>query len=72
MVNIDKLKGKMVERRMNVESTAAAAEMDKATLYRRLNGGGGAFTIDEAAKIAKALELTADELNSIFFAHYVA
>ena len=72
MVNVDKLKGKIVERRMNVEDVAQAVGIDKSTFYRRLNGGGGAFTIEEADKIATLLSLNPDELNQIFFAQYVA
>ena len=72
MVNTDKLRGKIVEKRMNVDSLALAVGINPSTLYRRLNGGGGAFTIEEADKIASLLELTAEELNHIFFAQYVA
>lgn len=72
MVNVDKLKGKMVERRMSVEDVAVAIGLNVSTLYRRLNNGGNTFTIEEADKIAKLLDLTADELNKIFFAQYVA
>jgi len=72
MVNVDKLKGKLVECRLTVEDAARAIGMDKATLYRRLNGGGCTFTIAEADKLASVLNLTADELNKIFFAQYVA
>ena len=72
MVNVDKLRGKIVECRMTIEDLAKEVGVDRATLYRRINGGGGAFTIEEADKIAKALLLDADELNKIFFAQYVA
>lgn len=72
MVNVDKLRGKIVECRMNVETLAKSTGIDRATLYRRISCGGGSFTIEEADKIAKALSLTADELNKIFFAQYVA
>ena len=72
MVNIDKLRGKIVECRMTVEDVAKAVGINTDTLYRRLSGGGGTFTIDEADKIASLLELNADELNKIFFAQYVA
>lgn len=72
MVNVDKLRGKIVECRMTVEDLAKTVGVDRATLYRRINGGGGSFTIEEADKIAKALSLNADELNKIFFAQYVA
>ena len=72
MVNVDKLRGKMVECRMTVESLSSVVGINTSTLYRRLNGGGGGFTIEEADKIASALQLTSDELNRIFFAQYVA
>lgn len=72
MVNIDKLNGKMIEKRMNVEAVADYIGMNKSTLYRRLNGGGGSFTIEESMKIADVLELTYTEFNEIFFAQYVA
>ncbi len=72
MVNVDKLKGKIVEQRMTVEELANAVGINAATLYRRIKVGGGSFTISEADKIASVLSLSADELNSIFFAQYVA
>lgn len=68
MVNTDKLRGKIVERRMTVGKVASKVGLNTATLYRRLSGGGGSFTIDEADKIAVVLDLTPDELNHIFFA----
>lgn len=72
MVNIDKLRGKIVENRMTVESVAAATDIASSTLYRRINTGGGAFTIEEVTKIASVLALTADEVNEIFFNRFVA
>ena len=72
MVNIDKLRGKIVEKRLSVEALSDKLGINQSTLYRRLNGGGATFTIEEADKIATLLELTADELNQIFFAQYVA
>lgn len=63
---------KIVECRMTVEDVAKAVGINTAILYRRLSGGGGTFTIDEADKIASLLELNADELNKIFFAQNVA
>lgn len=72
MVNINKLKGKIVERGMNVETLANIVGMDKATLYRKINANGESFTIKEADSISKALNLTYEEVNSIFFSQYVA
>lgn len=72
MVNVDKLRGKIVECRMSIEQVAEKIGMDRATLYRRLSNGGGSFTINEATKIARLLNLSSDEVNLIFFAQYVA
>lgn len=72
MVNTNKLRGKIVERQMNIDTVATAVGLTPSTLYRRLNGGGGAFTIEEADKIASLLELSAEELSTIFFAQHVA
>lgn len=72
MVNILKLKAKLVETANNVESLAKYIGIDRSTLYRRLDGGGQDFTIGEADKICQALSLTAEEANRIFFSQYVA
>lgn len=72
MVNIDMLRGKIVEKRMSVEEIAKAVGVDKSTLYRRLNDGGASFTIGEADRIVSVLCLTADEASAIFFSQYVA
>lgn len=65
-MNILKLRGKMVEKEMRVESLAATLEIDRATLYRKLNNGES-FTVGEARKIKNALELTREEAHDIFF-----
>ena len=72
MVNINKLKAKMVEMGTNVENVADKIGIDRATLYRRLSGGGGAFTIGEADAISRELALSKEEVNAIFFSQYVA
>ncbi len=36
MVNVNKLKGKIVERGLNVENLAERIGLDRATLYRKL------------------------------------
>lgn len=66
-MNILKLRGKMVEHCVNVEALASVLEIDRATLYRKLNDGEK-FTIGEARKINAVLELTKEEVNEIFFA----
>lgn len=72
MVNVNKLKAKLVECGINVEELAERIGMDRATLYRRLNNNGLTFTIGEADAIARELNFSHDDVNAIFFAQYVA
>lgn len=72
MVNVNKLKGKIVECGMNVAEFALKIGMDRATLYRRLSSEGKDFTIEEADCIVKELRLSSSEANAIFFSQYVA
>lgn len=72
MVNINKLKGKIVENDLTIEKLADVIEIDRSTLYRKLSNKGETITIKEANLIANALHLTADEVNAIFFAQIVA
>lgn len=72
MVNINKLKGKIVECGLNVTELAYKIGIDRTTLYRKINSDGKNITIKEADLIAKELRLTYDEVNAIFFSQYVA
>lgn len=72
MVNVKKLRGKMMEHGISVEELASIMNIDKATLYRRLERNGESFTIKEADVITKALNLNADEASAIFFSQFVA
>lgn len=67
-MKILKLRGKMVEKGMNVGSLASAMSIDRATLYRKLNDYEK-FTVGEVAKINDVLELTKEEAYDIFFGH---
>lgn len=67
-MKILKLRGKMVEKGMNVGSLASAMNIDRATLYRKLNDSEK-FTVGEVAKINDVLELTKEEAYDIFFGH---
>lgn len=66
-MNVAKLKGKIVEREMNVEALADMIGMDRSGLYRRLNDAEK-ITIGEALKIKEALGLTNQEATDIFLA----
>jgi len=72
MVNINKLKGKIVENGLTVEALAEKLGVDRSTLYRKLNAEGETFTIKDANMICKALELNIHEATAIFFSQYVA
>lgn len=72
MVNINKLRGKMVENEMSVERLANEIGIDKATVYRKISNNGESFSISEADKIVKALGLDATEAQAIFFSQLVS
>lgn len=72
MVNINKLKGKIVEKGTNITQLAKIINVDASTLYRKLSNNGATLTIREADLIVKFLDLTVDEANAIFFSQFVA
>ena len=67
MVNISKLRGRIVERGFTVEELAKETKIERSKLYRRLLGNGKDFTIEEASAISKALKLNGKDVNEIFF-----
>ena len=72
MVNINKLKGKIVECGLSISELSTLIGVDKATFYRKINSEGKNFTIGEVDLIEKELKLNCDEVNSIFFSQFVA
>lgn len=71
-INIQKLKGKIVELGLSIAEVAEKMEINKATLYRKLENGGATLTVKDANLLVKILDLTAEEAMSIFFAQKVA
>ncbi len=67
MVNIDMLRNKVKEKGMNIEGLAEAIEIDKSTLYRKLQRKGELFSIREANLIVQKLGLNRNEAIDIFF-----
>lgn len=65
-MNINKLKGKITENGLSVEKLAGLINIDRSSLYRKLNNGEK-ITIGEARKMRDALNLTAEEATAIFF-----
>lgn len=72
MVNINKLKAKIVENGFNVEYVADKVGMDKATFYRKMANNGETFLVKEVDAMARVLKMTGDDINAIFFAQIVA
>lgn len=71
-LNINRLKGKIVECGLTVEDVSKLSGMTAATFYRRLEKGGESFTIKEIKSISKVLQLSMEEINYIFFSQFVA
>lgn len=72
MVNVNKLKGKIIEKGFNISKLAKMINLDASTLYRKLANNGTKLTIKEADMIVETLNLTVDEANAIFFSQFVA
>ena len=64
-MNINKLKGKIVEREMNIETLAVCIGIDRSSLYRKLNNAEK-ITLGEAIKMKDVLEMSDDEACEIF------
>lgn len=71
-MNVNKLKGKIVENEMNITTLAKRMGIDRATLYRKINRDGETFTIKEVNLIVEILNLTTEEAMEIFFKDFVA
>lgn len=71
-MNTRKLKAKLVEKDVSVADLATILNVDKSTVYRKFNKSEEAFTVSDVYKIAKALCLTYNDINEIFFTNIVA
>lgn len=66
MPNMDKLRGKMAERRVPGRELSKLIGINYSTFYRKVQSGGSAFTVGEIGKIASALDMTNEEATQIF------
>ena len=64
-MDLNKLKGKIVEKGWNVEKLAEYIGVDRSSMYRKLNNFEK-ITIGEAKQIKDALDLSNAEASSIF------
>ena len=62
----ERLKGKMVEHSLRDQDMAKLLGIDSSTFYRKKNGVTE-FTREEIKIMKNILNLTADEIDSIFF-----
>jgi predicted transcriptional regulator len=72
MVNLPKLKGKMVECDVSQDQMAKELDVSRSTLIRKMAGGGLGFTVGDVKRIIEILSLTKDEVVAIFFTESVA
>lgn len=70
-MNKAKLRGKMAEHNMTGSMLAEAIGLNRVTLYDKMNGHAE-FKLAELYAIIKVLELSADDIFTIFFADEVA
>lgn len=66
-MNIQKLKGKIVEVGTTQEAVADAVGMDRSTFYRKMRRLGNTFTVEEMNRMVKCIPLSTDEAVAIFF-----
>lgn len=64
-MNMLKLKAKIVEKGINVETVADRIGVDRSSLYRKLNNFEK-ITIGEAGKLKEVLDMTNEEASEIF------
>lgn len=72
MVNINKLKGRIVEKQLTIEKLAGKIGLDRSTLYRKISNDGETLSIREANLICKELGISGREATEIFFSQHVA
>lgn len=72
MVNTNMLKGKIVENGLSFADVANAIGISTASMYRKITNCGEAMLVREAYAIGRLLQLTAEKMNSIFFASSVS
>lgn len=70
MLDINKLKGKIIENGKNVDTVASDIGIDSSTFYRKMKNNS--FEIGEADKIVTVLGLSRDDAMAIFFSRNVA
>lgn len=65
-MEIEKVKNAIKESGISIVNLSRMSGINRATLYKRLNGVGE-FTVSEIVGLTKAMRLTDEERNEIFF-----
>lgn len=67
VVNVDRLRGKMVEYGINSDALADKLGIDRTTFYRKMKSGGSKFTVGEVHRMVECIPLSKEEAVDIFF-----
>ncbi len=70
-MNFDDLRAEIARNNLSVPRLAKLINMDKKTLYTRMNGET-TFKQEEISAIAEVLHLSSEQILSIFFANVVS
>lgn len=65
-VDVNRPKGKTVERRLTGEKIAKALGIDQSTYYHKMGDGGGGFTLSQAITVSEVLYLSREERIAFF------
>ncbi|WP_373710709.1 helix-turn-helix domain-containing protein [Jeotgalibaca porci] len=68
MVDLNKLRGKIVEKGLSQQELAISIGIDRSTFYRKMKNGGD-FSIGEVSKMADVMRLTNQEAVEIFLSN---
>lgn len=71
-MNMNKLRGKVVEKGLSIDKLSDEIGIDRSSVYRKINNNGETFTVREVRKIVSVLNLTPEEISLIFFNDTVA
>ena len=66
VVNVQRLRGKIVEKSNTQELVADAMGMNRTTFYRKMKNGGNGFTVGDIHKMITCIPLTKEEAIDIF------
>lgn len=72
MVDVRKLKARVVEAGMTIPELANRMEMNPSTLYRKLKNNGEGLLVKDVDRIITIIDLPGGDINNIFFANHVA